>query len=231
MPAPRLSVGINPADPLNVGRDLARLSDAGVTLFHVDVMDGVFCPAMTVGSAFVTAVAQAGFAVDVHLMIDEPLSKVSAYADAGAQRITFHVEASRHPHRVLRELAGRGICRGVALCPGTPVQAIEPLLGELESVLILSVDPGWPGAPFSPATPSRIQAVRQLIMERPIEVGVDGAITRENLLEVAALGPDLIVSGSAVFAGGDAAGNARLMLDALSNGRVAVSGRGPRTAS
>lgn len=219
MPAPRLSVGINPADPLNVGRDLARLTDAGVTLFHIDVMDGVFCPAMTVGPAFVTAVARAGFAVDVHLMIDEPLSKVSDYADAGAQRITFHVEASRHPHRVLRELAGRGILRGVALCPGTPVQAVEPLLGELESVLLLSVDPGWPGAPFSSATPARVRAVRQLIGERPIEVGVDGAITRKNLLEVAVLGPDLIVSGSAVFTGGDAARNARFMIDTLAGAR------------
>lgn len=218
-PAPRLSVGINPADPLNVGRDLARLADAGVTLFHIDVMDGVFCPAMTVGPAFVTAVAAAGFAVDVHLMIDEPLSKVSEYADAGAQRITFHVEASRHPHRVLRELAGRDIVRGVALCPGTPVQAVEPLLDELESVLVLSVDPGWPGAVFSSATPARVRALRQLTGGRPIEVGVDGAITRDNLLEVAALGPDLIVSGSAVFTGGDAARNARFMLDALAGAR------------
>lgn len=212
---PRLSVGVNPADPLHLGRDLDSLAEAGVTLFHIDVMDGVFCPAMTVGPAFVTAVAGAGFPVDVHLMIDEPLPKVSAYADAGAQRITFHVEADRHPHRVLHELAGRGILRGVALCPGTPVQTVEPLLGDLESVLVLSVDPGWSGAAFSPGTPSRVQAVRELIAGRPIEVGVDGAITRENLLEVAALGPDLIVSGSAVFADGHPARNARFMLDAL----------------
>lgn len=215
----RLSVGINPADPLHLGRELDRLAAAGATLFHVDVMDGVFCPQMTVGPALVAAVAAAGLATDVHLMIEDPLTKVGAYADAGAQRITFHVESTRHPHRVLQELAGRGVVRGVALNPGTPVQALQPLLDELEYALVLSVNPGWPGQAFSPATAARLRAVRALIATRSIELGVDGAVTRDNLAQVAALAPDVIVSGSAVFAGGDPAGNVRFMLDVLAGVR------------
>jgi ribulose-phosphate 3-epimerase len=208
-----LSVGVLSADLLNLGDDLERLADAGVRRLHVDVMDGIFCPQMTVGPAFV-AVLPERFEIDVHLMIDEPLEKVDAYVEAGARMVTFHVEATRHPHRVLQRLAGRGVERGIALNPGTPISAIEPLLDELELVLLLAVNPGWSGQSFIPATAERICAARQLIAGRRIGVGVDGGVTRENASFVASLGADVIVAGSAVFAGGDLTDNARSLVTA-----------------
>jgi ribulose-phosphate 3-epimerase len=208
-----LSAGVLGADFLHLATDLDRLEEAGVRLLHVDVMDGVFCPQMTVGPAFVAALAER-FPVDVHLMIDEPLQKVDAYVEAGARVVTFHVEATRHPHRVLQRLAGRGVTRGVALNPGTAVGALEPLLDDLELVLLLAVNPGWSGQVFIPGTAGRLAAVRELIGEREILVGIDGGVTRENAAGVAALGADVIVAGSALYAGGDVTNNAHHLLTA-----------------
>jgi ribulose-phosphate 3-epimerase len=208
-----LSVGIVSADLLHLGDELDRLAAAGIRTLHVDVMDGVFCPQMTVGPAFVAALP-AEFVVDVHLMVDEPLGKLDAYVDAGAGILTFHVEATRHPRRALQSLADRGVLRGVALNPGTPIETVAPLLDELELLLVLAVKPGWSGQRFSPATGGRLAAARELIAGRDIVLGVDGGVTRENIDHVASLGPDLIVAGSAVFADGAVTENARLMLAA-----------------
>jgi ribulose-phosphate 3-epimerase len=145
---------------------------------------------------------------DVHLMIEDPLEKVRGYIDAGADMLTFHVEATRHPHRVLQAL-GPGVTRGIALNPGTPVAMVEPLLDDAELVLILAVNPGWSGQRFAPGTESRLAAVRKLIdlSGKSIMLGVDGGVTRENAASIAAMGVDLIVAGSAVFDGGDAVAN------------------------
>lgn len=210
---PTLSVGILGADLLHLAYDLDRLEQAGVGLLHVDVMDGVFCPQMTVGPAYVAALAQR-FPVDVHLMVVEPLEKVDAYVDAGAGIITFHLESTHHPHRVLQRLADRGVTRGVALNPGTPVSAIEPLLDELELVLVLAVNPGWSGQSFIPSTAARVAAVRNLIADRNILVGVDGGVTRQNASHVASLGANVIVAGSAVFANDNPTAAARFLLTA-----------------
>lgn len=207
----RLSVGVLSADLLHLGDEIERLGMAGVRRLHVDVMDGVFCPHMTVGPPFVAALPQR-FEIDVHLMIDEPLEKVDAYVDAGADIVTFHVEATRHPHRLLQRLGDRGVTRGVALNPGTPVSVIEPLLDELDLVLLLAVNPGWAGQRFAPATAVRITAARELVSRRPIQIGVDGGVTRENAEFVASLGANVVVAGSALFGGGDVTENARHLL-------------------
>jgi ribulose-phosphate 3-epimerase len=210
-----LSVGVTAADPLRVGDQIELLGDAGVRWLHVDVMDGRFCPQLTAGPALVAALPE-GFTVDVHLMVEDPLAHVESFIAAGAGMLTFHVEATRHPHRVLQSLAARGVTRGVALNPGTPVSAVEPLLDELEFILVLAVNPGWPGQRFIPATARRLAQARELIDGREIMLGVDGGVTRDNIDEVASLGADVIVAGSAVFAGGDTTGNARAMLAATS---------------
>ena len=225
-----LSVGIVSADVLHLADELDRLAAAGVQKLHVDVMDGVFCPQMTVGPGFVAALPPP-FVVDVHLMIDEPLEKLGAYVEAGARALTFHVEATRHPHRALQSLADSGVMRGVALNPGTPIETVAPLLDELEQLLILAVNPGWGGQRFSPATVGRLAAARELIGERDIVLGVDGGVTRENIGEIASLGPDLIVAGSAVFADGDVTENARFMLAASMNAREAQSPNAPALAA
>jgi len=149
-------------------------------------------------------------------MVEDPLAHVESFLAAGAGVLTFHLEATRHPHRVLQSLAGSGVTRGVAVNPGTPVAALEPLLDELELLLVLAVNPGWSGQTFIPATAGRLAAARDLIGAREIMLGVDGGVTRDNVDYVASLGADVVVAGSAVFAGGDTAGNARAMLAATS---------------
>jgi ribulose-phosphate 3-epimerase len=212
-PEPVLSVGVNGANLLALGEDLAHLSRAGVRVLHVDVMDGVFCPQMTHGPSLVAALPHE-FVIDAHLMIEEPLTKVDAYLAAGARILTVHPEASRHPHRVLQRLPAQEVVRGVALNPGTPISALEPLLDELDYVLILAVNPGWSGQAFIDTTVARLQQARDLIAGREIALGIDGGVTRANAAWVASLAPNVIVAGSAVFAGGDLTDNARFMLEA-----------------
>jgi ribulose-phosphate 3-epimerase len=215
--APTLSVGILTADLLRLGDELVALDEAGVGLAHVDVMDGVFCPQMTVGPPIVKTLPDR-FVKDVHLMVDEPLDKVAAYVEAGAGIVTFHVEATRHAHRVLQSLDGSGVVRGVALNPGTPIAAVEPLLDNLELLLLLAVNPGWGGQRFIEATERKVAAARQLVAGREIVLAVDGGITKANVGRVAALGVDLIVTGSAVFDGVAPEENARDMLGAARAG-------------
>lgn len=218
---PEISVGVLTADLLRLGEELDTLDAAGVSLVHVDVMDGVFCPQTTVGPPIVKALP-ARFVKDVHLMVHEPLEKIHAYVDAGANIVTFHVESTTHPHRVLQSLAGSGVVRGVAMNPGTPIQAIVPLLDEVELVLVLAVNPGWGGQSFIPATEGRLAEVRSLISGREIAVGVDGGVTKANVGQVASLGVDVIVTGSAVFDGGDVRATASAMAEAArSAGAVA----------
>lgn len=184
-------------------------------------MDGCFCPQLTVGPPVIGAL-HTELRKDVHLMIEDPLPKVAAYVEAGADVVTFHVEATRHLHRVLQALGSmrgpRGkssiITRGIALNPGTPVSAVEPLLGETELILVLAVNPGWGGQRFGSGTERRLAAVRELIdlSGRKVILGVDGGVTRENIGSIAGMGVDLIVVGSAVFDGGDAVANLRHML-------------------
>lgn len=222
--APTISVGMLTADLLNLGAEIDILERAGVRLVHFDVMDGCFCPMTTIGPPVVKAV-RTTLLKDVHLMITDPVHKVADYVTAGADLVTVHVEADRHIHRVLQELAAlhnvndpaRGVLRGVALNPGTPVEAIEPLLDQMELVLLLAVNPGWSGQRFGSETPRRLERARRLIRECGCDVllGVDGGITRDNVGDVAALRPDVIVTGSAVFDGKTPEHNARTMLETV----------------
>jgi ribulose-phosphate 3-epimerase len=216
---PGLSVGMLTADLLRLDEELTALDEAGVSLVHVDVMDGVFCSPTTVGPLIVKALPDR-FVKDVHLMVDEPLEKVAAYVDAGAGIVSFHVEATRHPHRVLQILAGTSVVRGVALNPGTSLAVVEPLLDDLELLLVLAVNPGWGGQTFVPAIERKLKGARALLAGREVILAVDGGITKENVGRVASLGVDLIVAGTAVFDGGAAEENARFLLEAARSARA-----------
>lgn len=221
---PRLSVGILTADLLDLRGEMVRLASTGAELVHIDIIDGVFCPQITVGPPVVKAI-RTPLLKDVHCMIDDPLPKVDAFVQAGADMITFHLEGARQPHRVLQELAGatnvndpaRGLIRGVGLNPSTPIEAIEPLLDDLEYVLIVAINPGWGGQSFQRAAAGRLGRARRMIEAsgRQILLGVDGGVTKANIAEVASLGADIVVSGSAIFDGTDVTANAAHMLDAV----------------
>jgi len=227
---PTLSVGVLSADLLCLGAQLALLEETGVNVVHIDVMDGRFSPALTVGPGFIRAM-RTPLLKDVHLMVEEPSERVGDYVAAGADIITVHVESTCHIHRVLQQLGemenandpGRGIVRGLALNPGTPLAAAQPLLEEVDLILLLAVNPGWRGQKFIASTLGRIAEAKQMIAasRREILLCVDGAITRENIGEVAGLGVDLIVAGSAVFVGKSPGENARSLLEAC---RAACSG-------
>jgi len=222
--APLLTAGMLTADLMSLGSDMAILEAAGVSLVHFDVMDGCFCPMMTVGPPVVKAIKTRLYK-DAHLMILEPLDKVESYVAAGADLITFHVESCIHPHRVLQALGKmknandpeRGLLRGIALNPGTPLETIAPLIDDLEMIFLLAVNPGWGGQKFIPSTAARLAKVRDMIgaSGREILLGVDGGITRENVEEVVRMGPDIIVTGSAVFDGKAPLDNARFMMQAM----------------
>ena len=220
--APNLSVGLLTADLTALAEDVRLLEEAGVLLAHFDVMDGCFCPPLTLGPPYIKAV-RTSLLKDVHLMVDEPLEKLEAYVAAGADLLTIHVESCRHPHRALQALRGlqsagdpnRPLLRGIALCPGTPVEAVEPLLDEIDVVFLLAVNPGWGGQKFIGSTPERLRKLRTLIGKRDILTGLDGGVTRDNIVDVAALSPDIIVTGSAIFDGKHPAENLRQMLSAV----------------
>ena len=226
--SPTLSVGILTANLLTLGSELALLEQTGVKIVHIDVMDGCFCPMMTVGPPFIQAL-KTPLLKDVHLMVEEPVGKVADYVAAGADIITIHPEGCSHPHRVLQQLRGmmnvndpqRGLVRGVALNPGTALCVLEPLLEEVEFILLLAVNPGWKGQAFIPSTFGRIAAVQRMIKDagRNILLGVDGGIVRSNLTEVAKTGVDVIVTGSAVFDGKAPEQNARSMLESVREAR------------
>jgi ribulose-phosphate 3-epimerase len=222
--APTVSVGVVTANLLSLGSEISLLERTGVKLAHFDVMDGCFCPMMTVGPPFIKAI-KTSLLKDVHLMIEEPLEKVAEYIAVGSDIVTIHVEACSNVHRVLQKLGSltnandpeRGIVRGAALNPGTPLETLEPLLDELEYISLLAVNPGWGGQKYIASTTARIARVQRMIADsgKNIILGVDGGITKENIAQVAATGADVIVTGSAVFDGKTPEANAHFMLDAV----------------
>lgn len=217
LPAPRLSAGVLTADLTRLGAEL-EIVRGKVAWVHVDVMDGVFCPQLTVGPAFVSAVASTGIPVDAHLMVDEPRRFLPEMVDAGASVITVHAEATRHLHRTLQEMtalaSARQFLRGVAINPGTLVQAVEPVLDLADLILVLAVNPGWSGQATAAGTRGRAEAVRSMAERHgaKILVGVDGGVTIGNAAEIASWGVDVVVSGSAIFDRVDPARNLDLLM-------------------
>ncbi len=222
--APTISVGILTADMMNLRSQLKLIEEAGVKLLHFDVMDGCFCPMMTVGPPFIKGV-QTPMLKDVHLMIEDPLPKLEWFAAAGADLLTVHVESGRHLHQALRLIGqlenandtDRGILRGVSLNPSTPIEAIAPVLDEVEMVTLLAVNPGYGGQKFIPYTAEKVAQLGELIRQsdREILVCIDGGVKKDNIADIARMDVDIIVTGSAVFDGKDPAGNAAQMLQKM----------------
>ena len=193
--------------PSILSADFGRLADevsavASADYVHVDVMDGHFVPNLTIGPVVVEAVRRATrLPLDVHLMIDDAERWVAAYAHAGADLIGVHVEACPHLHRTLHQIRDLGKRPCVVLNPATPLEAIEWVLGDVDQVLIMSVNPGFGGQQFIASALGKIRALRRMIGERglAVDIEVDGGVKLDNVAEVVAAGADVIVSGSGIF--------------------------------
>jgi ribulose-phosphate 3-epimerase len=222
---PTLSVGVLGADQMRLGEDLAVLESAGVSVAHFDVMDGCFCPALTVGPAYIEAV-RTPMLKDVHLLIREPLDWLPEYVAAGADIVTVHLEAAVHIHRVLQRLGalesthvpGSAIVRGLALLPATPLEWLtEPLLQEIDMIVVLAVNPGWGMSSLTTAALDRLVRVKDVIATsgRDILVCAEGGVGPDNIASVAATGVDLIVPDNSVFAGDKTVENVLALLAAV----------------
>jgi ribulose-phosphate 3-epimerase len=203
----RISPSILSADFAALGQEVEAVTAAGADWIHVDVMDNHFVPNLTIGPMVVKALRKhSALPFDVHLMVSPVDPLVSAFADAGADTISFHPEAGPHPHRTIQLIKSLGKRAGMVLNPGTPLAMVEPLLGDLDLVLVMSVNPGFGGQAFIASQLAKIAALRTAIEElgKPIDLEVDGGVNPETAKRCIEAGADALVAGTAVFGSGPA---------------------------
>ena len=202
----KIAPSILAADFANLAQEIRAVEEAGADWLHIDVMDGHFVPNLTIGPPVVASLRKVtGLPLDVHLMIEKPDNYLETFVQAGADLLTVHVETCPHLHRTLQCIHKLGKKAGVALNPTTPLIFLEPILEEVDLILIMSVNPGFGGQEFIPQTLQRIQTVGKWIKKYSLKVDleVDGGINENTLSQVVKAGANVFVAGSAIFGKND----------------------------
>ncbi len=210
----RIAPSILSADFAKLGEAVKLAEKAGADLIHVDIMDGHFVPNLTLGPQLVAAIRrETHLPIDVHLMVENPRAFIPLFHAAGADWISLHVEATAHLHKDLAMIRGLGRKAGVALNPATPIDTLKEALGELDFILVMSVDPGWGGQSFIPSCLEKIRKLRDWIRaeKRDILIEVDGGIKLDNVEDIIRAGMEVVVAGSAIFEAPDPARVIRAM--------------------
>lgn len=215
----KISPSILAANPIDLKSQLALMQAAVVDFIHMDVMDGHFVPTLSFGEAYTAAVqAATDIPLDVHLMVSRPEMEIPKYIKLAPHIITFHLEANAFPIRLAQSIRAEGIKAGISLNPGTSVELLEPILDEIDLVLIMSVEPGFYGQSFIASSLRKIVRLKEMIGNRNILIEVDGGVNLENIASIKEAGTDLCVAGSAAFKDGNVNANVIKLKDAAAGG-------------
>jgi len=202
----KIAPSILSADFARLAEEIAKVTEAGADMIHVDVMDGHFVPNFTIGPPIVKAIRKVTqLPLDVHLMMTNPEAYIPDFIKAGSSYITVHVETCPHLHRTIQSIREEGVKAGVTLNPATPLSSVEEILGDVDLLLIMSVNPGFGGQNFIPSMLEKLRRARKMIDERgeKVELEVDGGVKIENVAAMAHAGADIFVAGSAIFGSKD----------------------------
>lgn len=223
----KIAPSILSADFSQLGNEIRAVEKAGADIIHIDVMDGHFVPNITIGPLVVEAARRVtDLELDVHLMISDPGSYIDAFADAGADWITVHVEACTHLHRVIGQIKQRGLKAGAVLNPSTPLSSLDYILEDLDLVMLMAVNPGFGGQSFIPSSLEKIWQLHQRIQALDLDTGieVDGGISSKTIKDVAQAGANIFVAGSAIYYSDDYAETISKLRELAGEGEAARVG-------